>query len=259
MQLARLITGLTPSREQSYQQRLFNRIARNSERVIRREIARAMRDILRNGNDALDTHKNRMQSILSNIYNVSFDVFGQRIFKAVQEGKKNEVPTNQQYEFTRRLWIKTVSAQKVTEITGTTLEQAKEVIQQALDEALTDKLGEIETAKLIRKRMAEMSVKLSMLRSRVIARTESHSASTASAQLAAKTSGLPMVKEWIASPTERTRHSHIAVNGDTAALDEPFKVPKRKGGYDLMMQPGDITASAENVINCRCVVGYSLE
>ncbi len=254
----RLITGMTPEREQAYQERMFNRIARNSERVIKREISRAMRDIQRNGEDALDTHKNRMLRILRNIYNVTFDVFGDRIIKAVNEGKKNEVPTTPQFDLARRIWIQTVSAQKVTEIAGTTFEQANEIIRQALEEALEQQLGEIETAKLIERRIRDTGAQLSQLRSRMIARTEAHSASTASAQLGAKTSGLPMVKEWIASPTERTRHSHLVVNGSTAEIDEPFKVPRKKGGYDLMMHPGDINGSAENVINCRCVVGYSL-
>jgi uncharacterized protein with gpF-like domain len=94
---------------------------------------------------------------------------------------------------------------------------------------------------------------LSRLRSRVIARTESHSASNASNQMAASASGLPMMKEWLSSGGERTRETHLIAGGQTVPIDQPFSV-----GMDYLMQPGDPSGSAEEIINCRCAVGYSL-
>ena len=256
---SRLITGLTPTREQAYQERMMLRIARDSESAIRREIARAMRDIARNGDDAMETHERRMNAILTSVYRASFKLFGDRMWQATQkskqpmEQKRESVPLTPQFDLARRLWISSTAAYKVTEITGTTLEQAQEIIRQATAEAIELGLSEADTAALIQRRVGEAGGQLSRLRSRVISRTESHAASNASNQMAAKASGLPMVKEWIASGGERTRTTHSIANGQTVEIDEPFVV-----GLDKLMQPGDPNGSAKEVINCRCVVGYRL-
>ena len=236
------------------------RIASGSEKAIRREIARAYRAFYRGDDGALETHERRMSSILSKVYNACFDVFGDRMWSSIQkshkptESKRESVPLTPQFDLARRLWITTSAAYKVTEIVGTTREQALQIIQKATEDAIAEGLGEIDTAALIRSRIAEAGGELSRLRSRMIARTESHSASTASTQMAVKASGLPMQKEWIASGGERTRTAHASAHGQKVNMDEPFNV-----GGELLMVPGDVNGSAANVINCRCVCGYSLE
>lgn len=256
---SRLITGLTPNREQAYQERMMLRIARDSEAAIRREVARAMRDIARNGEDALELHERRMNNILTSMYRAAFRFFGDRMWQATQksskptETKREAVPLTPQFDLARRLWIAATAAYKVTEIAGTTLEQAQEIIRQATAEAVELGLGEAETATLIQRRVGEIGGDLSRLRSRIISRTESHAASNASTQMAAKSSGLPMQKEWIASGGERTRTTHLSAHGQKVGMDEPFNV-----GGALLMQPGDPSGPAKEVINCRCVVGYSL-
>jgi uncharacterized protein with gpF-like domain len=256
----RLVTGLTPEREQAWQERQMLRIARASEKAIRREVARAYRAFYRGDDDALQTHSDRMERILKRIYNACFDTFGNRLWSAIQkshkpsETKRDTVPLTPQFDLARRLWITTSAAYKVTEIAGTTQEQAIAIIQKATEEAVAEGLSEIDTAALIRSRINEAGGDLSRLRSRMIARTESHSASAASTQMAAKASGLPMQKEWIASGGERTRTAHASAHGQKVNMDEPFNV-----GGELLMVPGDVNGSAANVINCRCVCGYSLE
>lgn len=61
--------------------------------------------------------------------------------------------------------------------------------------------------------------------------------------------GFTMLKEWVATPDDRTRPEHIEADGQRVPLDEPFNV-----GGELMMFPGDISlgASGWNTINCRC-------
>lgn len=263
---SRLITGLTPTREQAYQERIILRLARDSEMAIRREVARAYRDIANNGEDVLQIHEERMNRILTSLYNAAFGTFGRRMWSATQkanqpnEQKRDTVPLTPQFDLARRVWIAATAAYKVTEITNTTLSQAQEIIRQSTAEAVELGLSEVETAALIRRRIGEVGGQLSRLRSRIISRTESHAASTASTQMAAKASGLPMQKEWIsAGLTERSRDIHYyTMNGQKVEIDEAFVVPRKSGGSDLLQQPGDINGSAENVINCRCVCGYSL-
>lgn len=54
-------------------------------------------------------------------------------------------------------------------------------------------------------------------------------------------------KRWVAHHDERTRHTHLAANGQTVAIDDPFIV----GGAALAF-PGDPSAPMEEVANCRC-------
>jgi uncharacterized protein with gpF-like domain len=93
-------------------------------------------------------------------------------------------------------------------------------------------------------------------RARVIARTEINKAANAGHSAAAQTMPYEVDKGWSAARDHRTRHSHQAVNGQYVSETDKFKVPIYKGktleGYEEMDGPGDPTASAGNVVNCRC-------
>jgi len=99
-------------------------------------------------------------------------------------------------------------------------------------------------------------------RAYVIARTESASATNISINESMKVSdtGRDKVVVWNAIVDERTRESHIFMNGETHPFDEgsTFFVPNRDGGYDRMPVPGDSSygASAGNIVNCRCFPTY---
>lgn len=93
-------------------------------------------------------------------------------------------------------------------------------------------------------------------RARMIVRTETLFASDIGRKLAADKSDYETGKEWIAANDHRTRHSHRIVDGQLVDQEGKFAVPVYKGkiqiGVEMMNGPGDITASAGNVINCRC-------
>lgn len=60
-------------------------------------------------------------------------------------------------------------------------------------------------------------------------------------------------KTWHTALDEKVRITHIALEGVTIPMDEPFHV----GSY-LMMYPLDssLGAGAEEIVNCRCTVSY---
>jgi hypothetical protein len=68
-------------------------------------------------------------------------------------------------------------------------------------------------------------------------------------------------KEWIAAQDNRTRriprnaNDHYHMNGVQVSIDKKFVVPA-KTYIDNMLHPGDSTAHAGNVCNCRCTLGY---
>ena len=96
-------------------------------------------------------------------------------------------------------------------------------------------------------------------RARLIARTETVTASNTGAMLAAKTTGLKYNKVWISAQDNRTRRvprdqfDHLHMNGVTIAADDKFNVTG-----ELMSFPGDRKsgAAAGNICNCRCTHGY---
>ena len=104
--------------------------------------------------------------------------------------------------------------------------------------------------------------KFSKGRTQTIARTEIHNASMEGSRSAAKSLQVPnLEKVWVSSDDDRTRDgdpestNHVVMNGETVGIDEKFSVPS-KDGPDQMDGPGDTSAPADQVVNCRCTQVY---
>lgn len=83
-----------------------------------------------------------------------------------------------------------------------------------------------------------------------IARTESTTAANKGAFYGADKSDYETGKIWIPIMDMNTRHTHAAMDGEPAIdLYEAFEV-----GDSLMQYPGDMSAPAKEVVNCRCVI-----
>lgn len=66
---------------------------------------------------------------------------------------------------------------------------------------------------------------------------------------AAEKMGVKLKKRWLSTLDGRTRHAHAMLDGQTVDIDKPFKVD----GYEIRY-PGDASAPAYLVYNCRCTV-----
>lgn len=86
------------------------------------------------------------------------------------------------------------------------------------------------------------------VRAMTIARTEVLGATNFAALQTYKQIGVPY-KRWLATLDERTRDTHADAHGQTVPIDEKFDV----GGH-RMNHPGDPSAPAKEVINCRCTL-----
>lgn len=90
-------------------------------------------------------------------------------------------------------------------------------------------------------------------RARTIARTEMVGAARTGQWHSDKQSGMVIGKIWRSAQQDRTRDGHREADGQVKTLDEPFYVANGEGQFEPLMYPGDSsTASADNVINCRC-------
>lgn len=143
-------------------------------------------------------------------------------------------------------------AKKVTEILGTTLELATPVIKDALKMAAEGSSIDAIQKEII-KNLNGVGGAVSPARARMIARTEVIGASNQSTFEAVKSSGVEIEKKWLTGGMN-IRPSHKAAEAQGwVDFNEPFKV-KSNNGVDTMMHPGDPSGSAENVINCKCVL-----
>jgi HK97 family phage portal protein len=89
-------------------------------------------------------------------------------------------------------------------------------------------------------------------RSETVARTEVISAYNGSAYTVGLHEGADVVAgyEWIAARDPRTRDSHRHADGQKTYVGLPFNV-----GSSSMLYPGDPSAPAAEVVNCRCSIG----
>ena len=89
----------------------------------------------------------------------------------------------------------------------------------------------------------------SAIRTARTAVTGAQNAGRQDSYVAAEKMGIKMQKEWLSTLDGRTRHEHALLDGQRVNVDKPFKVD----GYEIMY-PGDPTAKAHLVYNCRCTL-----
>lgn len=135
---------------------------------------------------------------------------------------------------------------KIKGITDTTIKRIREVIAQAQEQNLTRR----EQAKYIQETLNDPEFNRN--RALVIARTESTTAANYGIGLGNESSDYLTEQFWIDTKDKRTRHDHII-----AGLQPP--IPANQSflvGGIYMLYPGDPTAPAEQVVNCRCVRAF---
>lgn len=101
-------------------------------------------------------------------------------------------------------------------------------------------------AKDLQTRIPDMN-KASAIRTARTAVTGAQNAGRMDSYVAAEKMGIKLKREWLAVIDKRTRHAHAMLDGQKAAMGEPFKVD----GEEIMF-PGDTSAPGYLVYNCRC-------
>ena len=149
----------------------------------------------------------------------------------------------QDYDGIYRQFMRDTGGTRITEISDTT----RKIINKTILD--NQSAGVAEISKAINEKM---SPRFTKGRASTIARTETHTASSFAIQKQAENFEEPnMRKRWIASNDDRSRGTHLAVNGTEVGIDEDFIV-----GGKRMKYAGDPRGGAKEVINCRCVIAY---
>lgn len=140
-------------------------------------------------------------------------------------------------------YFRLIGGNKVTGIDETTITKIKNVLADILGRNLSRR----EQAKLFEETLNDPA--FNRARSLVIARTESTTAANHGINVGAESSDYEVNKFWINTKDKRTRRTHLAMTNERIPINQPFIV----GGIK-MIYPGDPSAPAAEVVNCRCVM-----
>jgi len=209
----------------------------------------------------------RMTALYLQMADAATRAFASRI---LDQGKSAGLITERKWgnfaQIMTRLAVSFIGMEAVRRRIVAVLETTRRHIYGAVQKGYEDGKAPREIAKDIR----EAAPAISRIRANVIARTETHAAANFGSNEAAKATGLPLRREWLAAHDKRTRtvdpligdpdeFGHRQADGQKVGPDEPFLIPKKGGGTEALMYPGDPKGSAGNTINCRCTLGYIVD
>lgn len=153
-------------------------------------------------------------------------------------------------------WLAGAGAVELSATVDTITTATMKRLHRTISEGLAEGKHSRDIAKEIRSRYEGEFTKARAL---TIARTEVATASNLGGRAGAKSTGLPLMKSWLATVDGRERSHHgTTMNAHKAiGMDERYQVPS-PDGVDELMYPAASNASAANRINCRCVETYSV-
>lgn len=148
------------------------------------------------------------------------------------------------------VWVDNYGLALCADMNATTKKKLRKVLAEAIEDG--------ESLDKQKKRLIEESngffEDVKKWRPMLIARTESCTTMNAGSTLLYKAEGV-LNKMWIAARDDRTRESHMVIDGTVVNINEKFDVPPFDDVAGATMEyPGDATAPAGQVCNCRCTV-----
>lgn len=193
--------------------------------------------------------------LLEKYYKRTLKVFGADVLQLGKSYFNLPEVKNKYYDDYVQSYVKLYGGKQVTAIQGTTKAKARAKISKLTSEYLESGEPLTELSKELRNEFYY----LAKSRSNMIARTETHNASVNGSIEAARSLEIDgLQKEWVSVNDDRTRDDpekadHASMNGIRVGIDEKFTV-----NPDADMDgPGDPSADAAQVINCRCVLVYN--
>ena len=149
-------------------------------------------------------------------------------------------------------WVEKYGLAKSTELNQTTKKELLKKLRKTLTEGTTESMGNLK--KQLQESAKEVFEELSNTRAYLIARTETGSSVNVGQLATYQATGIER-KEWVSTLDDRTRESHLQMDGIIADIDATFEVENyTDGGVDNMLYPLDPNGSAGNVCNCRCTI-----
>lgn len=247
-----------PTRKEIALANQLDALQRRYERRYEKQIYTALKKQLKPYLDAIKQAPGNVQrfdlitpaplaDVLENLYVIAGVAYADAMYNAIQPPNKatKEQLRAQWTDFMRRFAVTNLSGLLI-DINRTSVNLIERLVKTGLEQGK----GIIEIAKAIEKSVATIFTN----RSKLIARTEMVKATNTAAMQSAATSDFMYEKKWVPATDQRTRPDHIAMlNSDWIPFNAKFTV----GGIE-MDRPGDASAPASQVCNCRCKVVFRI-
>lgn len=153
------------------------------------------------------------------------------------------------YEIAIREWIRRECGEKIVEINQTTLNQVKRIYERTSNQIeFRDEVSKL------------FDNSITPYRSNAIARTETACATNRASVETMRSLDFRGTKVWMAVGDADTRDTHALIDGMRVDFDGIFEYTGLRGGLVRMECPLDskYAAPPEEVVNCRCDVGFEL-
>jgi len=151
-------------------------------------------------------------------------------------------------------YISTDMGSTIVAVGDTSKVLLQKLLKELVPEILDSGAGGGAATTMLRDRIASQWHEMKYYRTERIARTEVNRASNFGSLKGMQTVDEQQDKVWISSFSPESRDTHMAADGQTVDINEPFNV----GGEDLMY-PCDPAGSAGNTVNCLCDVYYKVK
>jgi uncharacterized protein with gpF-like domain len=220
-------------------------------RIVRRNILKIVNAIPFNNISKLTyeflIYSNVTESQIKEMYKEIYTTLGNPQYKRIKRSIKAEIT----FESIIQTWINSNLGYRIVSVHQTLIESIIAVIAKGYEDNLS-------VADITRNLQNKFGwYKAQALR---IARTETTTATNYATVVAAQNSDFVLEKTWISVQDNRTRrppksvYDHLDMNGVKVDLNQPFFT----SGEEIMY-PGDPSAKAGNVINCRCKVVFTVK
>jgi uncharacterized protein with gpF-like domain len=220
-------------------------------RIVRRNILKIVNAIPFNNMSKLTyeflIYSNVTESQIKEMYKEIYTTLGNPQYKRIKRSIKAEIT----FESIIQTWINSNLGYRIVSVHQTLIESIVAVIAKGYEDNLS-------VADITRNLQNKFGwYKAQALR---IARTETTTATNYATVVAAQNSDFVLEKTWISVQDNRTRrppksvYDHLDMNGVKVDLNQPFFT-----SGENIMYPGDPTAKAGNVINCRCKVVFTVK
>lgn len=155
----------------------------------------------------------------------------------------------------RKLLEESEYGARIVTITGTTQERITSVVESVLSEAELNGYGIDKIKTTLKDAIGANFRGNAMARAKAIAQTEMISSSNQASTYAADSTGMEYRKYWSTSHLQGIRPSHIIAEQDSIQRGGLRKDELFANGLRF---PGDPSAPADEVINCRCSVLHEI-
>ena len=220
-------------------------------RIVRRNIIKIVNAIPFNNMSKLTyeflIYSNVTESQIKEMYKEIYTTLGNPQYKRIKRTIKADIT----FESIIQAWINSNLGYRIVSVHQTLIDAIVAVIAKGYED-------NISVADITRNLQNKFGwYKYQALR---IARTETTTATNFATVVAAQNSDFVLEKTWISVQDNRTRrppksvYDHLDMNGVKVGLNQPFFT----SGEEIMY-PGDPSAKAGNVINCRCKVVFTVK